>query len=73
LKAAGYKLFDPRRNEDKDFWKAIQRSAGMSVTDADGVPGPKTRRLLRDTGRKHGMIVQRPVDSLIEIPEEFYQ
>ncbi len=73
LKAAGYKLFDPRRNEEKDFWKAIQRSVGMSVADVDGVPGPKTRRLLRDTGRKHGMIVQRPMDSLIEIPEEFYQ
>lgn len=73
LKAAGYKLLDPRRNEDLDYWKAIQRSAGMNVTDADGVPGPKTRRLLRDIGKKHGMMVSRPVDSLIEVPEEFYQ
>lgn len=73
LKAAGYKLFDPRMNEDINFWKAIQRSSGMSVGDSDGIPGPQTRKLLRDTGRKHGMFVPRPIDNLIEVPEEFYQ
>lgn len=73
LKAAGYMLFDPRRNEDIDYWKSVQRGSGMSAAEADGIPGPKTRKLLRDTGRKHGMLVPRPIDALIQVPEEFYQ
>lgn len=26
----------------QDFWKAVQRALGMSETDIDGVPGPRT-------------------------------
>lgn len=68
LKAAGYLPFNFDKNEDKAFWKAEQLKLGLKPEECDGVPGPQTTKLLLQSGKKHGMIVPRTIDTLITIP-----
>lgn len=67
LKAAGYLPFNFDKNEDKTFWKNEQRKLGLKPEECDGVPGPQTTKLLLQSGKKHGMIVPRPMDNLITL------
>lgn len=64
LKEAGYETyaFD---GDDKEVWKVRQRALGIPESECDGIPGPATVRALAASGKKHGMFVQRPIDSLI--------
>lgn len=65
LKKAGYLTFSFDGDDDKAFWKAQQKSLGISEKDCDGIPGPATVRALKASGKAHGMLISRPIDNLI--------
>jgi hypothetical protein len=59
---AGYERFDLDERQDLATWKARQTALGLPASDCDGIPGPKTRRLLASAGKPHGLWVPRPGD-----------
>lgn len=65
LKAAGYECFDAATQQDLKVWKKRQEEIGLFEEYRDGVPGPKTRRILANKGYKYGMWVSRPIDALL--------
>lgn len=65
LKEAGYEMFDVVTGQDKEVWKKRQEDIGLFEEYRDGVPGPKTRRILANKGYNYGMWVSRPIDALL--------
>ncbi len=66
LQKAGYMCFDLDKEEDLQFWKAKQKELGFSEAECDGIALKKTVAALKVKGHKHGMLVSRPVDDLLE-------
>lgn len=66
LKAAGYELYDFDNGDDLNIWKSRQSVLNLATSDIDGIPGRKTVAALKAQGHKHGVIVKRPIDDLIE-------
>jgi hypothetical protein len=56
LRAAGYEAFDFEASEDLRAWEKRQRMLGV---EADGIPGPQTRRALEQAGYPHGLCTLR--------------
>jgi hypothetical protein len=52
LEKAGFRVFDFRADEDKDYWRDLQRKLGLKP---DGIPGPKTRDALQARGFAYGL------------------
>lgn len=67
LKAAGYECFDLDNKEDLLAWTERQKNLGIPLAECDGIPGPKTVAALKAAGKKHGLWVSRPIDSLIQL------
>lgn len=62
LRSAGYEEFSIEKKEDIAVWKKRQLDIGIPASQADGIPGPKTRNALESKGYKRGMFVPRPCD-----------
>jgi len=63
---AGYEVYDFAAYTDKSTWKTRQvmlNTKHDAKLVIDGVPGPATWAALKKAGYKHGMWVQRPIDS----------
>lgn len=60
LVRVGYEMHSIDNGEDKRAWIARQYKLGVSP---DGIPGPKTRKALEDSGFRHGLYVDRPSDT----------
>ena len=63
LRDAGYELFDMASGEDITVWKTRQQALGVS--DLDGIPLSQTVQKLKESGKKHGLWVSRPIDDEI--------
>lgn len=65
LVAAGYETFDLNMRDDRRCWAERQRA--LKIKQPDGIPGPRTRQLLRAGGKPVGLWVSRPVDSQVSV------
>lgn len=63
LKQAGYEGFDLNSNEDINIWKNRQQS--LNLAKVDGLPLKDTVTALKNSGKKSGLFIERPVDLLI--------
>ena len=66
LSVQGYEEFDFSKTEDIDVWKARQSHIGAS---SDGIPGPKTVQLLRESGFLHGIYANGVIEKDNEVNE----
>ena len=59
LEGEGYEGFNVDQDEDKEHWIRRQERMGLN---ADGVPGPTTRKTIEADGQAHGIWIPRPGD-----------
>jgi hypothetical protein len=50
LREAKWSGYDYELNKELLYWMDVQRTVGLTGGDVDGVPGPKTQRLMKEMG-----------------------
>lgn len=61
LEKAGYEKFRIEDNEDIQVWIDRQKNY-CHMNSCNGIPGPVTTEILEQSGKKHGMWIERPGD-----------